>query len=178
MSMREKLMELEKEGRVHRFPSPKGFNAKRALFMSEELVKAINGANTAVGFYKCKPEVIRLFERWVKGDLIKIRMNGHGKGAFIALLDDPPPDVWELRVTEPKPQFRVFCRFVCEDMIVATSIRTRDELGPRQTKTGKKSQAWASAMRDCVSMWSGLFPAHEPHNGKVSSDFLTECENV
>lgn len=178
MSINDALRQLEIDGKVVRFQAPRGFAAKRGLFLTEDLVKALNGTNGTVAFYKAKMPIISLFERWVKGDLVKVRLRGHKRGAFVARLEPPPPDVWEFRVTEPTPQFRVFFRFVSKDIAVATSIRTRAELGPKQTKSGKKSHAWASVMRECGDHWGKLFGSAEPLSGDDLSQFMTEYEHV
>ncbi len=178
MSIHDRLNELETRKNIHRYPPPQGFKARRALFVTDELLKELNSANSSVNFHNAKIETLRMFERWVKGDLIKVRLVGHKPGAFVSLLDPPPPDIWEFRITEPAIQFRVFFRFVSEDMIVATSIRSRKLLGNKKTKGGRKAQAWQDVMRECEGRWSQLFPHHEPMTGTTAADFLTDFENV
>lgn len=178
MSIEATLSELEIAGDLVRFTPRKGLASKRGLFMTVPLDTALSHPNSTVAHYKARKHILRLFERWVTGELMTISMNGGGTGAFIAQLDPPPPDIWELRVTEPRPQFRVFCRFIAKDLIVATCVRTRDELGPRSVRSKKRSKAWTDAMYDCKTQWDKILPGTTPIAGHLSTDFVTECEHA
>lgn len=178
MSIFMRLKELEDAGKVFRVDAPHGFSAKRGLYITEPLKKLLDNPTSSVGFHGGRPHIARIFERWVKGETMTIRLGGHNPAAFIAQLDPPPPDVWELRVTEPIVQFRIFCRFVAQDVILATAVRSRNELGKRKTKSGQRAQAWKEAMGDCEKQWNDCFPNHTVHPGIEAGHFLTEFVDV
>lgn len=83
-------------------------------------------------------------------------------------LAEPPPEIWEIRVTEPKTQqVRMLGRFLIADALVLTNFHTRSYLG----RFG--SHAWATAMTQCVATWNRLFD-FPPHTGSVIGDYVTE----
>lgn len=162
MSIEDQLVAREEDGKIHAFKPPKGFKAKRALYISSSVLKEITGANTNVAFHKCKMDIERVFDSWVKGDEFRVSETGSGKGATLAKLDPPPEGVWELRITEPKTQFRVFCQFAKKDVLVATAIENRNILGDKYTANGKFAKEWQRVMHGSKNAWDGLFPGCAP----------------
>lgn len=162
MSIEDQLVAREKDGSIHAFKPPKGFKAKRALYISTPVLREITGPNTNVAFHKCKMDIERVFDSWVKGDEFRVSATGAGKGATLAKLDPPPEGVWELRITEPKTQFRVFCQFAKKDVLVATGIENRGILGNKYTANGKFAVQWQRVMHGSNNAWNGLFSSCAP----------------
>jgi len=79
------------------------------------------------------------FTHWVLGGLIY----ASAKKRILKDLCPPPPEIWELRITEPEPQYRAIGRIVQPDTFIVTDILNRDYLGDFG------SNAWGNAMRDC-----------------------------
>ncbi len=165
MSIEDQLVARESDGSIHAFKPPKGFNAKRALYITAPVLREITGKNTNVDFHKCKMDIERVFDSWVKGDEFRVSAGGPGKGAVLAKLDPPPDGVWELRITEPKTQFRVFCQFAKKDVLVATAIENRNVLGNKYTASGKFAAEWQRVMHSSINTWNRLFPGLAPAGG-------------
>lgn len=178
MSIENRLIELKNEEELVAFKAPKGFKSKRALFISKSVMNEILKANSNVGFHNCRPHIEAVFDNWVKGVEVAVSLGGSGKGALLARLDPPPPNIWELRVTDPSPQFRVFCMFAAKDILVATQIENRNVLGSKQTKTGKKSAAWTKIMQDCNNEWVRLFPNNIPFDSANLDEMMTGGKNA
>lgn len=102
--------------------------------------------------------------RWVSGG----RVYWHPKSRFMADLEPPPPEVWEIRVTEPRTQGRLFGRFVEADTLVLTAFHTRGHLGDRG------SQGWIDAMADCVNQWDAFSPSLPVLSAPSIHSYITE----
>ena len=107
--------------------------------------------------------------RWVLGG----RVFGNGlRGLLLDRLEPPPPEIWEIGVTEHTPQARLFGRFVEPDTSILTGFHTRGHLGK------KTSQAWAFAMADCAKCWERLFPDRPAFAGSSIHDYTSEnCDD-
>lgn len=60
--------------------------------------------------------------------------------------------VWEIRSVEPDPQIRVFCLFAQKDILIATHLEYRDDLG------NLSSDEWKAAIKQAGEFWKSLFP--------------------
>jgi hypothetical protein len=104
------------------------------------------------------------FTRFVLGDRVY-------KG-FLDRLEPPRDEIWEIRVTAPRPQWRVLGRFAEPDTFVATGCFARDRLGR------KGSDEWEAAIADCVAQWAALFPGLDPHTAPAIDRYVTEnCDD-
>jgi hypothetical protein len=107
--------------------------------------------------------------RWTLGD----RIWGHkSRSQFLKRLDPPPPEVWEVRVTEPVVMARLFGRFAEQDTLILTKFHTRGALG------NKGSTHWHAAMGQCDATWNRLFPGLAPHTGTAIHHYVSEnCDD-
>src|SRR3712207_75568 len=110
---------------------------RRRLFLSRELHRDLGAGHSAIGVYRAAGHIRAALTRWVSGGEVYRR--------FLKRLDPPPPEVWEISITEPVVQWRVFCRFAEADTLVATAAHTRQHLGKRG------SQAWQDATGACAA---------------------------
>jgi hypothetical protein len=78
---------------------------------------------------------------------------------FLFRLDPPPPEIWEIRVTEPVVQARLLGRFAEPDTLVLVKFFTRQLLGE------KGSSQWAAGMATCENIWKELFGTCVPFAG-------------
>jgi hypothetical protein len=91
---------------------------------------------------------------------------------FIKRLDAPPPEIWEIRVTAPTPQGRLFGRFAEPGTFIITNMHTRSHLGRRG------SANWKRAMSDCEGHWLRLFPGQSPFSGSRFGEYVTgSCDD-
>jgi len=87
---------------------------------------------------------------------------------FLFRLAPPPPEIWEIRVTEPVVQCRLLGRFAEPDTLILIKFYTRPLLGD------KGSAAWAMAMNLCQSQWDQLFAGAAPFSAASVHDYVTE----
>lgn len=130
---------------------------------------ALQDSNSAISALVGAGYVRAAFARWTLGD----RVYGDSRGGkFIKHLSPPPPEIWEIRVTEPITRARVFGRFAEPDTFIALGIHTRQMLGR------KGSTPWLAACQTCVSDWTYLFPNNSPHSGQSIHDYVTgNCDD-
>lgn len=139
--------------------------AKRTLFLTKTAMKDIDDPNSATNLLCGTGYILAALTLWTRGDLIWAH---NGKGEFLKRLNPPPPEIWEIRVTAPRPQARLFCRFAKPDTLIVTKFHTRDFL------KDKGSQNWNSALAQCKNQWEELFPDSEPFTAERVCEYITE----
>jgi hypothetical protein len=138
---------------------------RRRLFLTPQAQQDFDDPSSAVNLLVGKGFIEAAMTRWVAGD----RIHGTNKrGTFLDRLCSPPSEVWEIRVTDPVNQARLFCRFATQDTLILTRFRTRSYLG------AKGSKEWGEAMAECVATWEDLFPDFLPHSGTTIHDYVSE----
>jgi hypothetical protein len=152
---------------------PRHESARRRLFLTADAHRVLTNPNSAVGLLEGRGPIEAAMTKWVQGERVYGRYrNGILRCGFMCRLDPPPPEIWEIRVTEPLVRWRLFGRFAEPDTLLLTSLRTRTLLGRRG------STNWTSAMRDCDQAWHGLFPNHAPFSAMRAGDYITEnCDD-
>jgi hypothetical protein len=126
------------------------------LYLTESALKDLRDPQSATNLLGLRGFIQSSLTRWVAGERV---FADRGEGAFLKRLDPPPPEIWEIRITEPVVHARLFGRFAEADTLILTKFHTRRLLGR------KGSADWKSAMLACESTWSALFPAHRPFVG-------------
>lgn len=173
MSIKAHLSALEDDGRVTSFRAPTPHSSKRALYLTATLAEELKNPTSNVNYHKAASDCERMMERWVAGEPMKVKLGGAGRGAMLARLDPPPSDVWELRITDPSPQFRIFCQFVAPDILLATYVENRAVLGERN-RGRKRSQAWSNAMYSCANEVAELIAPHGSFTAGTIEEYVTE----
>lgn len=170
MSIKEALRKLEADRKLHAYqPARTRRQARRRAFLAAEALKDFDDPHSAVNMLTGRGYIEAALTRWVSGGLV---YGDQRRGRFLVRLDAPPPEIWEVRVTEPVAQARLFCRFPEPDTLVFTKFHTRRHLGP------KGSQAWLDAMEACARRWRDLFPGVPPFVGSTIHDYITEnCDD-
>lgn len=169
MSIIDEIRKLVSEKHLTPFLLDGISSPKRRLYLTREATKALNDPNSPTNLLSGKGYIHGALVKWVCGEQIY-------KG-FLKRLDEPPPEIWAIRVTEPVVQSRLFGRFAYEDTIILTHFHTRQALGPRLVR-GQTSQKWAQAMSRCESSWNSLFPTTPPFFASTIADYVTEnCDD-
>lgn len=169
MSIWDQITALEASGRLHRLVPSGRRRSKRCAFYTEQ-ARGDMAKGSAIDLFGSRGDVRAALMRWVSGG--RVYATDSGKPKFLRRLCGPPPEIWEIRVTEPNVQVRLFGRFAEPDTFIITQMRTRDSLG------NKKSRSWKLAMRDCEQEWYTLFPKHHPYKGVTIHDYVTEnCDD-
>jgi hypothetical protein len=121
--------------------------------------------NSAVNLLVGKGFVAGAMTRWVSGGWV---YGNNRRGLFLDRLQAPPSEIWEIRVTEPAVQARLFGRFAEPDTLILTKFHTRGFLG------NKGSAGWNAAAAACVQEWTSTFGSHAPFTGATIGDYVTE----
>jgi hypothetical protein len=174
MSMTEALKALQLSGELEPWiPVRTRQKPKRRLFLTTEALQDLRDPNSAINLLAWNNRATRgrieaNLDLWVLGGRVYLNK----KRRFMCRLRPPPPEIWEVRVTEPQPQVRLFGRFLEPDTLILTKFRSRNELGD------KDSRAWTTAMRDCARKWTQLFPTIPPFSAKTVHEYVTEnCDD-
>jgi len=143
MSISDLIIKAEQNGQLLRYIPRALRGCKRAAFLSKEAYNDINKELSAASLLGGTGYIHAALTKWVNGEYIY-------KG-FIKRLAKPPPDIWEIKVTEPNPQWRIFFRFADKDTIIISKCYSRNTL------KDKNSQAWKEAMNGCETFWNNIF---------------------
>lgn len=174
MSIHEMLETLEEEGHLIVYPAPPGRPMRRRLYLAAGLYREMGDHRSGLKFFGQMPAVQAVFKRWVCGDSVSMRLNDNGHEALLARLKPPPEDIWELRVTEPKPQLRIFACFAATDILVGMSAVNRDRLGRAFARSGRQSKLWTEAMYGCQAEWRRLFGGAAAFRGRQARDYVSK----
>jgi hypothetical protein len=164
-SIPEQILELENSGKLRRFNPVSRRPAKRRAFLTVAAQQDYDNLESAVNRTCGQGYIKAALTRWTTGEYVY--------AGFLKPLKAPPPEVWEIRVTDPTPQARLIGRFADCDTIVLTKFYTREHLG----KFG--SANWVSAMGNCCQSWKLLFGSTSPYTGKSISDYVSgNCHEI
>lgn len=165
MSMAQQIIQLEAAGRLVRYV-PRGRRvAKRRLYLTQGAVQDLTSTSSPTNVLVGRGALEAALTRWTLGDRVYGDAHGH---SFLKRLTPPPPEIWEVRVTESVVQARLFGRFAEPDTLILNKFHTRRYLGD------EGSQEWNEAMAECESTWNEMFGVTQPFSGVVISDYVTE----
>jgi len=168
MSTQDEIKKLEASGILVRYMPRNPRPPKRRLFLAPDAQKDLTDPSSATNSLVGKAFIVAALERWVLGE----RVYGTRRGEFLDRIDPPPPEIWEIRVTPPSVQARLFGRFAEPDTLIVTKFHTRSMLG------NKGSQGWTHAMSACDKCWAGLFPATPCFSAGTIHAYVTEnCDD-
>jgi len=170
MSIHATIAALEAEGKLTRYLRRRSRHpARRRLFFTVEAARDLADPNSAVNLLVGRGFLEASLMRWVSGQQVYGNRRG---GRFLRRLWPPPSEIWEIRVTEPIVQARLFGRFAEPDTLILTRFHTRRLLG------AKGSQDWQRAMIECANIWSGVFGSVDPFSGSSIHHYVTEnCDD-
>lgn len=148
-----------------RFEPPNRAPLKRRLFLTARARKELTDPRSLINGLGVRGYIQNALVRWVTGGLV--HADERGKPRFLKRLCPPPPEIWEIRVTDPRPQIRLLGRIVEPDTLVLTRFHTRDHLDNPNT-------GWKVEMPACAADLETIF-AGEPLMMKGSiRDYVTE----
>jgi len=91
---------------------------------------------------------------YMLGDFIRAALTLDHKDARMARLDPARDDVWEIRIREREPQFRLFGRFAVTDVFVVLR-------GPAR-RNEVKSKGFDRLKDECLAEWQQTFGLGNP----------------
>lgn len=169
-SILDRIQALESSAELRRYtPERTRKLPRRRLYLSKAAVEDFANSASAVNALCGKGFIDAALTKWTLGE----RVHSDGKaGRFLKDLEPPPPEVWEIRVTEPTVQARLISRFAQPDTLILMKFYTRRLLGK------KGSPEWKRATQNCETQWNKLFPDHPPFSAQSISEYVTEnCDD-
>ncbi|MGA2056878.1 MAG: hypothetical protein ABSG88_16380 [Bradyrhizobium sp.] len=175
MSIAPSIKALTEAGKLCKFPLQSRQLPKRRLFLTETALKDLQSPNSATNILGVRGFIESAMTRWVLGQ--RVFADDKGKPRFLKRLDSPPPEIWEIRVIEPRVQARLFGRFAEPDTLILTRFHSRGVLRDRKKSAAHDSE-WQVAMKECEASWNKLFPGEAPFSGPNIHAYVTEnCDD-
>jgi hypothetical protein len=144
--------------------------------LSESARKDLEDPNSATNILGVRGFIESAMTRWVLGQ--RVFADEKGKPRFMKRLDPPPPEIWEIRVVEPRVQARLFGRFAEPDTLILTRFHSRGVLRDKKKKSAARDSEWQVAMNECHATWDKLFPGIAPFSGDDIHAYVTEnCDD-
>jgi hypothetical protein len=154
-----------------RFEPPK-LAIKRRLYLTATAWKHLTDPNSATNILGLRGYIQGAMTHWVTGG--RVRADEKGKARFLKRLDPPPPEIWEIRVTDPSPQARLLGRMVEQDTLILDRFHTRRFLGDKKNP----NSGWKEAMPACDAALQALFPSEPIFQGKTIQEYVKEnCDD-
>lgn len=116
------IAKLEGAGKLRRYMPTGRYPPKRRLYLTSSAMKDFDDPRSAVNLLVGKGYIAAAMTRWVSGGLV---YGDNRRGRYLDRLTSPPPEIWEIRVTEPAVQGRLFGRFAEPDTLILTKFHTR-----------------------------------------------------
>jgi hypothetical protein len=169
MSTRLEIVQLQAAGKLVPFMPRTRQPAKRRLYLTQPALNDLTNAASATNLLSGRGFIEAALTRWTAGDRV---YGDRRRGRFLCRLEPPPPEIWEIRVTEPVVQCRLLGRFAEPDTLILMKFYTRPLLGK------KGSTEWMAGMRSCQTQWNELFPETGPFSAKEIHQYVTEnCDD-
>lgn len=170
MSIRAEINNRLGEGRLFQLlPTLADSPVGRTMFISSEISGLVRGPWSNAAFEYRFSKLRADFEVFIEGRIIAVGAHPYKKKktAYMARLDEPSDETWEIRSRDPKPGIRVFGRFAEKDAFVALTWGFREDLG----RPGSKE--WRDAIEQCKTEWRKLFPTYPPLSGADYNDYVS-----
>jgi hypothetical protein len=168
MSIRGILVQLQTAGKVVPYVPQTRQPPRRRLYLAPAAYNDLTNPQSATNLLSGRGYIEAALTRWVSGN----RIFGDTRGRFLFRLDPPPPEIWEIRVTEPVVQSRLLGRFAEPDTLILMKFYTRQLLGK------KGSLEWATGMATCEASWKELLDMRLPFTADTIHHYVTEdCDD-
>lgn len=168
MSTANLVKDLEIAKKIVRYKPDGNRMARRCLFLTAAAAKEYNDDQSPVILLAKRGPVKNAFDHWTLGRRIWGRESRgvFTEGRFLKPLHPPPPNIWEIKVTEPVVQIRIFGLFIEQDSFLVTSLHTRRFLD--------EDQNWLRVMNESAAAWKLLFPTVNPLVKNRIGDYISE----
>lgn len=146
----------------------------RSIFVSEEVSRIVFPPWTedaeGLRFSRLRAQL----DVFTAGTLISVAHDPFKKpkATYMARVDPPADEVWDIRSIDPKPAIRVLGCFAETNVFIALVWEYRKPLG------GPDSRQWRDFRERCKTEWRKLFPAYPPLSGQTSNDYASGIVDV
>jgi hypothetical protein len=96
------------------------------------------------------------FSDFVMGELIQVALHLDHVDCFMARLEQPAEEIWEIRIYDSEPQLRFYGRFAAQNIFVAL-------MGPQEkSKFLRRRLNYTNIKNACTAEWNRLFSQYRP----------------
>jgi hypothetical protein len=95
-----------------------------------------------------------------------------GTSAWLARLDPPSEEVWEIRSIKPKPSLCILGTFAQRDVFVALIWAKRTSLGAGDSKE------WEELIEQFKQEWHNYFSEFSPFTGHYPDDYISNAKLI
>lgn len=95
-----------------------------------------------------------------------------GTSAWLARLNPPGEEVWEIRSLKPKPSLRILGTFAQPDVFVALIWAKRTSLGAAD------SEQWKNVIDQFKQEWQNYFSELRPFSGNYPDDYISNAKLI
>lgn len=179
MSIQDVIAMRVQEGRLFCIePTIDDDPVERHMFVSEEIFQLLEGPSKGVAMKRRRGFLRDDLERFIKGDSIRVCLTPfEARWAYMARLDKPSDEVWDIRSRDPSPGLRVLGRFAMKNVFIALLCAPRSvpvDWLLRDPLNDRVSTEWRTAIRECKVLWQQLFHPYTPHSGSTIDDYVSE----
>lgn len=168
MSIRDEISEQLAEGRLFLLPPLfAGMRTERTILASLEVHDIAQPPWPETWEGERHAEVRAYLDAFTEGRLISIAEEPYDKHrtAFLARVDPPTDEVWDIRCIDPEPGMRVLGCFAETDIFVALIGNYRENL--------TDARDWRDEIELTKAEWRKLFPTYRPHSGANLHDYVS-----
>lgn len=170
MSIRNEINHRCGENRLFHLPHAlPGQPMERTMFVSQEVYKAVSGPWKPSEAHRMS--MLRAdLDMFTEGKIISVAEDPYKKpkSTYMARVDPPGDQVWDIRSRDPKPGVRVLGCFGETDTFIALVWDYREPLN------GPGSREWRDFIERCKAEWRKLFHPYQPHSGSTISDYVSQ----
>lgn len=170
MSIRDQINFRCEEKRLFHLPHTlPGQPVERTMFVSQEVYDAACGPwapSEANRLGRLRADL----DMFTEGKIISVAEDPYKKpkSTYMARVDPPRDEVWDIRSRDPKPGVRVLGCFCETDTFIALVWDYRALLN------GPGSREWRDLIVKCKAEWRKLFHPYQPHSGSKISDYVSK----
>ncbi len=170
MSIHDEINRLVADGLLlHLAPAIPYARCVRVMFVSREIASLLDGPWQSRDFEIRAGRLRADLDAFTEGRILAVATHPYKKPkwAYMAQIDPPADEVWDIRSRDPKPGLRVFGRFAEKDVFVALLWRRREDMG------GRESKEWRDSRESCKAEWRKLFLSYPAFSGDDNHDYLS-----
>lgn len=146
-------------------PALPGVSVVRDIFVSPDVLALVGDTPSVDAKYlRVSGRARAKLDNITAGRMFVFGIDPHNKSVTctVARNDPTAAGVLDVRVTDPKPQLRLFGCVAKKDVLVLLSWAPRDGLN------------FPVEVRNCSSQWNILFPNHHPVLGHDPNDYFSD----
>lgn len=152
---------------------PEGLHQGRFIYGSGLIRTFLSGADLNKRLQMRVAELQADLDYFMDGRRIDLRPLGSiEEYAYMALLEPPTNEVWEIRSVDPKPSIRVFGSFIHRNHFVVLTWAWRKELG------GRYAKEWRAAIQEFKEEWEIYFGSKRPISGRYPDAYLSNARVI